>query len=83
MMVDEFLAKWNERIGQQKLDLLAIVENHKFEDLASFNSIQGRVQGLNMAFETMRKLYDGIFVPKDSIIITNEGAIKDDKPTLY
>lgn len=83
MMIDEFLAKYNEAIGQQKLDLLALIENHKFTELAEFTAIQGRIQGFNAAHNIMRKLYDSIYVPKENLVVNNGKVEKDEKPSLY
>ena len=87
MLIDEFLAKYNEAIGQQKLDLLALIENHNFDDLkglSQVNKMQGRIQGLNAAHAIMRGLYDSVYnKPTESVTVSNEGITKDVKPSLY
>lgn len=83
MMIDEFLAKYNETIGQKKLDLIALMETHKFTELSDFASIQGRIQGLNIAHKSMRELYDSVYLPKENIVIKNGKVERDEKTGLY
>lgn len=83
MMIDEFLAKYNEKIGERKLALLANLENHPFKDFAEVNAIRGQIWGLNHAHAVLRDLYDGIYKPKESVVVTNEGIKDDEKPAKY
>lgn len=84
MILESLFKAFSEQLGEKKLKYLSLLETAEFKDMAQFESMRGKLHGLNEAYEVLRSIYDKSFrVEEHSVELTKDGLKYESEPGLY